>query len=127
MVVLTAIASIIIFIFTLSVSGIVKVANGVLTIFHDSFEAIHDTSFNDQKREKMIQQASIKLFRSFFSILIRSALIILFSFLPIYISSFLNLAEFNEVIHYLSQWNVILVTTVLISTGYVCWIRFRSS
>mgnify|MGYP000055978571 CR=1 FL=1 len=125
MIALTAIASIFVFVFALSISGVVQVANRVLATVRESVAAMRDSNLDDEKREKMVQQASIKLFSYFFSILIRSTLVFLFSFMPICISSLFNLAEINEVIHYLARWDVIVIATILIVIGYVGWVRLR--
>lgn len=127
MIALTAISSVIVFILTLWISGLAQAGYRVLATVRDSVAIMRDASIDDERREKKLQQSSLQLFRAFFSILIRSALVFLLSLLPIFISSLLGLAEIEDVIRYLSRWDFIIITTVIICACYAVWTRLRPS
>lgn len=127
MIALTAISSVIVFVFALWISGLVQSGNRVLATVRDSVAIMRDAGLDDERRERKLQKASLQLFSAFFSILIRSALVFLFSLLPILISSLLGLAEIEDVIRYLARWDFIVITTVIIGVCYAGWTRLRPS
>jgi hypothetical protein len=79
---------------------------------------MRDTSLNDEAREKAIQGFSINLFGSFFSILIRSIAALLSAALPIYISDKLGFVVAENVTEFLSRWDVIIILSLVICTGW---------
>ncbi len=109
MITATALASIGVFIGTFWVLGVAQFGAGVLVIAGHAVAAMRDKSLDDDEREKAVQRASIQLIGAFFSILVRSALAFLASFLPIWFASLTGLATFEEVFHYLSRWDVIVI------------------
>ena len=127
MIIAIAILSIGVFICALHLFGVVRVASGVLVTAQDAFTVLRDNSIDDRAREKEIQHAALKLLGAFISILIRSMLTFLASFAPIWLASLMGLVKIEDVTRYLSRWDVIVITTVLIVAGYVVWIRIRPS
>lgn len=127
MIAATVLASIGFFIGALWVFGIARVGAGVLVIAKGAVAAMHDKSLDDEVREKAVQRASIQLIGAFFSILVRSALAFLASFLPIWIASLAGLATIEDVLRYLSRWDVIVIASVVITAGYVIWMRLWPS
>jgi Sulfotransferase family len=127
MIIAIAILSIGVFICALHLFGVVRVASGVLVTAQDAVTILRDNSLDDRTREKEIQHASLRLLGAFVSILIRSMLTFLASFAPIWFASLMGLVKIEDVISYLSRWDVIVITTVLVVAGYVIWIRIRPS
>ena len=125
MITLTAIVSICVFIFVFKISGVVGVGTDVLAKVQDAIGTIKDVSLDDEKREKELQRTSIYLFRSFFSIIGRSALTITASFLPIWLADILNLATIENVINFLSRYDVVVIATICIITYYIIWNRLK--
>ncbi len=127
MIAATALASIGLFIGALWVFGIARVGAGVLVIAKGAVAAMHDKSLDDEVREKTVRRASIELIGAFFSILVRGALAFLASFLPIWIASLAGLASIEDVLLYLSRWDVIVIASVVVTAGYVIWMRLWPS
>ncbi len=127
MIAAAALASIGLFIGAFWVFGIARVGAGVLVIAKDAVAAMQDKSLDDEVREKAVQRASIQLIGAFFSILVRSALAFLASFLPIWIASLAGLATIEDVLRYLSRWDVIVIASVVVTAGYVIWTRLWPS
>lgn len=127
MIILFSLTTIILFIITLGLSGIIRKGNEVFVIVQDSLSVMRDPSLDDDIREKKVQQASMWLFRAFLSILIRSLLVFLLSALPLLLADRMAVVAINDVIQYLSRWDVIGITTFILCIGYVVWSRTRSS
>ncbi len=123
----TALASIGFFIGAFGVFGIARVGAGVLVIAKGAIGAMRDKRLDDEVREKTVQRASIQLIGAFFSILVRSALAFLASFLPIWIASLAGLATIEDVLRYLSRWDVIVIASTVVIAGYVIWMRLWPS
>jgi hypothetical protein len=127
MIIVTAISSIVVFICALQMFGVVRVASKALVISQEAMAVLRDDSFDDRKREKELQQGALKLFGAFISISIRSMLTLSASFVPIWFASYAGFVKIEDVIRYLSRWDVIVITTVIIVTGCVIWVRLRPS
>ncbi len=123
MIAATALASIGVFIGALWVLRVAQVGAGVLVIAGRAVAVMRDENFDDRAREKAVQRASIQLIGAFISILVRSALAFLVSFLPIWLASLTDLATIEDVIRYLSRWDVIVIASMVVIAGYVIWMR----
>lgn len=97
---------------------ITRVGTQAIKTAQSAMATMGDKGLNDEAREKAIQAASIKLFKAFFSILIRSALALAISFLPIWLAHWTGLASIDAVIGFLSRWDVIVIISVVIIGGY---------
>jgi hypothetical protein len=127
MIAATAVVSIGVFICGLRLFGVFRVAASALVTAHEAVTILRDKSLDDSTREKKLQHFALQLFGTFISILIRSMLTLLSSLVPIWLASFMGLVEIEDIISYLSRWDVIAITTVLMVAGYFIWIRLRSS
>jgi len=127
MITATAILSIGVFICALRLFGVVRVAASALVTAQEAVTTLRDSSLDDRTREKELQHAALQLFGTFISILIRSMLTFLASLVPIWLASLMGLVKIEDVTRYLSRWDVILTTMVLIVAGYVIWIRLWPS
>jgi hypothetical protein len=119
----TAIVSIGLFIGALRVFGVIRVGTGVLASAQDALALMRDESLDDEACEKLAQRASLQLFGAFASVLMRSVLTCAVSFLPIGLASLAGLVTIEEVLNYLSRWDVIVITTVVITIGYFIGMR----
>ncbi len=118
-----SIVSIVVFIGALWGSDVARVGAGALTTTQGAIAAMRDESLNDEAREKAVQRASLQLMGAFASILVRGGLTLMVSILPLWLASLAGLAEIEEVMHYLSRWDVIIIASVVITVGYVVWMR----
>lgn len=114
MIVVTAVLSIIVFLAAFRVFGVARAAAGALTICRDSILVIHDKALDDLAREKKMQRASLQLGGAFIAILLRSALALGASFLPIWLISLTGKIRIEDVMLYLSRLDVIVIVTAAI-------------
>ena len=123
MITATALTSVGLFIGALWAFGAIRVAASVVGIAQGAVATIQDDSISDEVSEKEVQRASLRLMGAFLSILLRSAVALLVSFLPIWLANSIGLAAIEDVLLYLSRWDVILILTVALTAGYVIWGR----
>lgn len=123
MIVATALASIGLFVVSLWALGIVRVAAGVIVIARGAVAAMRDEGIDDEAREKAVQRASVRLMRSFVSILLRSCLALFVSLLPIWLANSAELARSDDVLRYLSRWDVIAIVSLVLVAGYIIRLR----
>lgn len=126
MIAATAILSIGLFICGLRLFGVLRVAASVIVSAQESAIILKDKSIEDSEREKKLQKFAIQLLGSFISISIRSIFTLFLSFLPIWLASFMGLVGIEDVISFLSRWDVIAITTALMVLGYYVWKKIRS-
>lgn len=103
-------------------------ARRVLSTTTDAAAAMRNPAFDDRQRETAVQQASLRLARGFVSILSRGVLALVAGLLPIVLADAAGLASRTQVFHFLSRWDVLAVTTIVLIAAYVLWGRlWRSS
>ena len=119
MIVAVSITSIGLFIYSLYAFGLLQAGKLVLNDVQYAFTIIRDDRIDDDRREKEIQKASIKLFGVFISILIRTVLTLVISIVPVYIANKTGLINYNDIIEFVSRWDVIAVTSILMIGGFV--------
>jgi hypothetical protein len=119
MIVATAATAIGVFLVAVWLCGVVPESAAALAIARDAFGAMQDPALDDAAREKAVQRASIRLLGKFVSILLRGAVAIGISLLPIWASDVSGLAASDQVVDFLSRWDVILIASVVIVLGYL--------
>lgn len=127
MIVATALASVGVFIAALWVFGVVRVGTGVLATTQNAVAAMRDESLEDEMREKIVQSASVQLMAAFVSTVIRGALTFAASFATIWLADAAGLAAMEDVVRFLSRWDVIIIVTIALTMGYVIWGRIWRS
>ncbi len=127
MIAATALTSVGLFIGAMWAFGAITVANSVVGTAKGALATIRDDSISDEVSEKEVQRAAIRLMGAFLSILLRSALALLVSFLPIWLANSFGLAATADVLLYLSRWDVITILSVAFIAGYLLWRRIWPS
>lgn len=102
--------------------GILRAATAVLAVAQGAVVTMRDAALSEEAREKEVQRAALFLLGAFFSILGRSLLALLLSFLPIWLAEVTGLASGAAVVQYLSRWDIILVAAIVMLAGF----RLRS-
>ena len=123
MIAAAGIASIVLFLIALWRLGLVRIAQGALATAQGALTTMRDPALDDAAREKAVQAASLRLMGTFASIVLRGALALGVSLLPIWLADLAGLAASGEVIFFLSRWDVIAVASVVIVAGYVVRVR----
>lgn len=106
------------FVIVLLMSGIVGLSQGVFMKVQQVYAVVHDNRLSDYQREKELQRISFQLFGIFFLLLVRIALVLLASFLPILASHLLGFADISNVLDFLVRLDVIVVSTSIIIVLY---------
>ena len=126
MIVATAVVSIIVFLAAFRVFGVARAAAGALTNCRDAILVFQDGALDDLAREKKLQRASLQLGGAFIAILVRSALALGASFLPIWLVSLTGQVTIEDVMLYLSRLDVIVIVTAAIIVLYLVSVRQKS-
>lgn len=123
MMVATAVAAIGVFLVAFWLFGVVPASAGALAIARGALAAMRDTELDDAAREKTVQRASIRLLGTFVSIVVRGALAVGASLLPIWVADAAGFAKSDQVIAFLSRWDVIVIASIVIVLGYLVRVR----
>jgi hypothetical protein len=103
--------------------GVLRVGAQALGTARGSLATLRDPRLDDTAREQAVQAASLRLFGAFFSILLRTALVLLAAALPLGLAGLAGLAAPEAVMAFLLRWDVIALTTLAMLAGYVVWRR----
>ncbi|MDZ7722080.1 MAG: sulfotransferase [candidate division KSB1 bacterium] len=110
--------SIVLFVVMLKKSGVIQKGRDILSALKDVLGVFGDEDLDDLMREKEIQKASLRMFGYFFSILLRSLFVLALAFVPIGLAGLLFSAPIDAYLDFLAQWQVILVSAVLITVWF---------
>lgn len=125
MIIWVALISVVLFLIAFWRLKISRVGADALKTSRIAMATMGDKSIDDDTREKMIQSASIKLFGSFFSILIRSILTLAISVLPIWLADLTGIARMDAVFGFLARIDVIVIISVAMIGGYILLMRAK--
>lgn len=123
MIALSAFASIALFVVALWLLAVVRVSGEAVATARGAVAVMRDPQYEDEQREVLVQRASLKLMGAFLSILLRSALALLISCLPIYLAGITGQATADQVLAFLSRWDVIVLTSMAMIAGYFLYVR----
>ncbi len=122
-----AMVSVVVFVLAFRFAGVVPAAAGAIATARGATEVMRDASLDDLAREKELQRASLRLFRAFGSILVRTVLTLGAASLPIAGAEWAGLAMAESVLRYLMRLDVIVVASAGMILLYVLAARFSSS
>jgi hypothetical protein len=118
-----ALATVAVFAVALWRLGVVNAASGAIAISRDTMGIMRDPHLDERAREQAVQRASLRLIGACGSILLRSALAVLVSLVPVWAFSALGFVTFGQVMEFLSRWDVVVIVTVVMLAGYGMWKR----
>ena len=127
MIALTAFVSVLLLAVALDRVRVVSVATTALGTAQNAVATMRDGSLDDQARERAMQQASMRLFGHFASILGRVAVALVVSLVPVVIADQSGVATAASVIAFLSRLDVVLIASVGVVLGYLIRIRLWPS
>ncbi len=117
MIIITALFSIFVFLFSCHVLRILPVGNSVFNVINASLEVVFDKNIDDDVKEKELQKQSLRLFGIFGSLVVRIGLALLFSFAPVWGMSQLGYVVIDDVVSFLFRWDVIVTGSVIVIAG----------
>ncbi len=112
-------ASIAAFVLAFARSGLIVLCGRALDEAKAAGAAMRDTGLDDIEKERIAQQASLRLFGFFGGILLRALAVLAISFVPILLADLLSVAAIRTVTAWLAQLDVVLTATVVIAAGYL--------
>lgn len=127
MTIFAALLSILVFMLCLKMFGVVKLSENVLVTSRHAVGAMRNDALDEIEREKIIQQASIRLLSLFLSLLVRVAAVLIAAFVPIWLISLTGVTSVDAVFSFLSRWDVIVIITLVMIAAYVAWARLWSA
>lgn len=104
--------SIILFLVGFRVLRIPAEAQGAIGETRAASAAMRDPHLDEDQKEKRLQKASITLFAKLFSMLLRSALCVLISAIPLVLAVMAGLTVENELVPLFYSWPVIVTSSV---------------
>jgi hypothetical protein len=127
MVAIVAVVSIAVFLVAFSVLQIVAKCKSAINVAQGAVDTIKNPALTDLDREKFVQKASVTLIGLFVSILIRSSVSLVIAAVPIWTAAEFELARSEEVIGFLSRWDVILLSSLIIVIMLALWHRLKNT
>ena len=127
MVAIVAVVSIAVFLVAFSVLHIVAKCKSAINVAQGAVDTIKNPALTDLDREKFVQKASVTLIGLFVSILIRSSVSLVIAAVPIWTAAEFELARSEEVIGFLSRWDVILLSSLIIVIMLALWHRLKNT
>ena len=88
-------------------------------------DTFSNPDLEDEEKEKIIQRASIDLFKIFFSIVFRSLASLALSIVPIWLFDTFNWVKMEETFSFLSRWDVLIIAFIITTIMYLI-LRTRS-
>ena len=119
MTIAVAVASILAFLVAFWAVKVVAAATKAITTATGAMKILANKDLDDAAKEKATQKAAISLLRSVVSIATRCAVSIVAAGIPIYAAQVLGIAPVSDTIDFLSRWDVILISSLVISVLYL--------
>jgi hypothetical protein len=126
-IVLVAFVSVLLLAVALDRVGVVRIATAAMGTAQGAVGVMQDSSLDDRAREQAMQRASIRLLGHLVSIVVRAAIALVVSLIPIAIADRSGLASATSVIAFLSRLDVIAIASVAVIGGYLIRIRLWPS
>ena len=127
MIALVAFGSVLLLAVALDRVGVVRIATAAMGTAQGAVGVMQDGSLDDRAREQAMQRASIRLLGHFVSIIVRAAIALVVSLIPIAIADRSGLASATSVIAFLSRLDVIAIASVAVIGGYLIRVRLWPS
>ena len=93
---------------------IVDVGRRIIDVSRRASTIISDPDLDDLEKEKAVQGATLDLAKGFVSIVVRSAAAVALSFVPMYLADYFDFVPTEQVIAFLSRWDVIAILSAAI-------------
>ncbi len=119
MIYVAGIVAALVFAVALDRSGLAEIGADALKTSRRSAALLRDSTLSDDEKEKAMRAASSSLFRSFYSIGIRSVGALGFSLVALLLFHLTGLAPVGSVTSWLAQWDAIILVSVIVVAWFV--------
>ncbi|MGI9356147.1 MAG: hypothetical protein ACR2PF_13420 [Rhizobiaceae bacterium] len=100
-------------------SGLVPASAKAMVTSRSAVQTMLDGDKEDEEKERILQQDSLKLIGNLGSILLRGVVVIAASLLPLVVFDKANLASISDSTALLMRWDVILVASIIATLIYL--------
>ena len=118
--------ALLLFCLTFYFSGILKNCRDLLSIIWQAFGTIADNSLDDQKKEKLVQAASLGMLTKTLILFLKVIIILGFTLAPFLAADSLNIVSFEDSSQFALRFDVLLITTLPIMIFLVIKVSFFS-
>ncbi len=119
-------AAILVFAVAFYYSKLVPVCRNAISLAQNAVGVMRSEQLSEEEKETAVQKASLQLLGKFFSILVRSLLVLLASALPIIIADQIGWVGSDDAIAWLSRIDVIVVTCGVMLALYFLFRKLRT-
>jgi hypothetical protein len=99
-------------------SGLITVALQSISIAKGAYETMRDADLDDEAREHAIQSSGITLLKMAVSLFFRFVFVLGGAMVPILIADQSNFVSQQTVFEFMSNWEFLLGSTVIVTIGY---------
>jgi hypothetical protein len=107
-------------------ANIVAIAKTAMTTTRNALYNMRDPALDELARERAVQAAAVGLLVQAGSLILRSLLALAAAFIPILIADLAGIAPLATTLAFMERWDVILITTVIVTFGYMAGTRLWS-
>ena len=119
MIVAIAMAAIATFVVAFSVLRVWQAATGAVTTARGAMTLLSDSAMDDETRERAVRRASGQLFLMAASVALRGTLAAVIAVLPVLAAERVGMIVFDDVLAFLSRWDVAIGASVLVLLGHL--------
>ena len=112
-----SVLTVLFFLIAFHVLGLIAVARGALSQSRGAVAVMRDGDLSEDDKEAAVRRAALGLLRSTVSIIVRSVACLLISAIPVYALAAIGVTTPDDVLGFLSRWDVILISSALIAAG----------
>ena len=112
-----SVLTVLFFLIAFHVLGLIAVARGALSQSRGAVAVMRDGDLSEDDKEAAVRRAALWLLRSTVSIIVRSVACLLISAIPVYALAAIGVTTPDDVLAFLSRWDVILISSALIAAG----------
>lgn len=121
--ILIAAASIGAFLLVFWLAGVVSSAKSAIATALGALRVMRDPDLDELTRERAVQTAALRLVLNSGSIILRSLAALLSAYVPIFAADWAGVVPQAAMFDFLERWDVILISTVVVTLGYVVGAR----
>jgi len=118
-IVATAALSLVLFVAALAWLDLIAASASAVVTAREAAAIMGDRTLDDRAREHAVQQASLRLFSGFASILGRGVLALAVSALPLWLAHVTGLADVHAVLAFLARPDIIAIVSAIMIGGYL--------
>lgn len=114
------------FVIGFSLTKLAESFGGVTRVAGDAVRAMRDPALDDDAKEKVARQSSVRLLGHGVAIVLKAVAILLAAAAPFWIADVLSITPMDESVAFAARWDVLVITTVVMLVAWYGWRRWRA-